>query len=320
MAICAAILLLVASAVTIAPQRASASPSVSISSISVSGTCGTSGGFTGTVTLSGNASATVTLGLFYHIPGNSAFFDSGQRATAVFSGTSTATYNFASYTNASANTYRIQVTDSGGLGGSTVKSNSVPPCTGTPPPPPPPGPCSSTPGYTGPSTLGLCQQGSYPDVTDANSPNGSQVTIGSVNEMVTSLCGDVVAVDPVVADDQYSFGIYTDAGGAPGTLVATTPVKTMTAAGWNCASFSSPPTLVAGMSYWLMFYSNADDRTNPSSSYGDLYYNIVSSNIGAYSTVFTTPGAPISWANYTPNFGPSNVVNAQYSIYANVTP
>jgi hypothetical protein len=300
-----------------APQRALASP-VSITSISVSSTCDAAGGFTGTVTLSGNASTTVTLGLYYHLTGGSQFLYSGVSTTVTFAGTSTGTYAFGPYTGpAGTNTYRIQVLNSGGLGGSTIKSNSVPPCSGTPPPPPP-GPCSSTPGYTGPSTLGLCTQGSIPDVTDAGSPNGSQITVGSQAETVTSMCGDVVAVDPNPANDWYSFGIYTDAGGAPGTLVATSTPKTMTAAGWNCAPITA--ALSANTSYWLVFYSNADDRTNPSSSYGDLYYNNVSSPIGTFSTVMTTPGAPISWANYTPSFGPNVVGNWQYSIFANVTP
>jgi hypothetical protein len=124
-------------------NTAHAAPATSITSISVNSTCGTAGGFTGTVTLNGTSSGTITLGLFYHVPGNSTFIDSGLRATATFTGGSTATYNFASFTFPGANTYRIQVIDSGGLGGATVKSNSVQPCTpgttttATPTSPPP---------------------------------------------------------------------------------------------------------------------------------------------------------------------------------------
>jgi mucin-6/19 len=111
--------------------KAGPSGSVSISSISVSSTCGEAGGFTGTVTLSGNATTTVTLGLFYHVPGTSTFQDSGLTDNVVFSNSNTAPYNFSSFTATNANTYRIQVVDSGGLGGATVKSNSVQPCTPT---------------------------------------------------------------------------------------------------------------------------------------------------------------------------------------------
>jgi len=108
-----------------------ASPDTSITNISVSGTCGTAGGFTGTVTLSGTFTGTVQLGLFSHVPGGQ-FTDTGQRANAVFNGGSTATYNFAPFTVFGANSYRIQVIDGAGLGGDTTKSNSVNPCTGGP--------------------------------------------------------------------------------------------------------------------------------------------------------------------------------------------
>ena len=108
---------------------ANAATATEISSISVSGTCGSAGGFTGTVTLNGTFTGTVELGLFYHVPGSSTFTDSGLRADAVFSNSSTAIYNFASFTFPGANTYRIQVIDGAGLGGTTTKSNSVQPCT-----------------------------------------------------------------------------------------------------------------------------------------------------------------------------------------------
>ena len=112
-------------------EIADAAPATSITSISVSATCGTLGGFTGTVTLDGSFSGTVVLGLFDHIPGTSIFADSTLRADATFTGGNTATYNFPSFTFAGSNTYRIQVINSDGLSGATVKSNSVPHCTGT---------------------------------------------------------------------------------------------------------------------------------------------------------------------------------------------
>jgi hypothetical protein len=108
-----------------------AAAATSIQSISVSATCGTAGGFTGTVTLDGSFTGTVQLGLFYHVPGGSQFVDSGLRANATFTGGNTATYNFASFIFPGANSYRIQVINAAGLGGATTKSNSVPPCTGT---------------------------------------------------------------------------------------------------------------------------------------------------------------------------------------------
>lgn len=184
----------------------------------------------------------------------------------------------------------------------------------------PTSPCPSNPSATGTSILGTCTQGTTPDYTNSDSPNGSQVTVGSQAETVSSMCGDVVAVDPNASHDGYSFAIYTDANGTPGTLVANSGDGTMTAAGWNCLPISA--TLQPNTTYWLMFYSNADDRTNSSSSYGDLYYTPVSSNVGAYSSYFTAPGAPISWTPYNPFSAPGwvGLGGWQFSLFANVSP
>ena len=108
-----------------------AAAATAISSISVSDNCGALGGFTGTVTLNGTSNGSITLGLFYHVPGNGTWFYSGLSATASFGGGNTATYNFPSYSAAGANSYRIQVLDANGLNGATTKSRSVPGCSGT---------------------------------------------------------------------------------------------------------------------------------------------------------------------------------------------
>ncbi|HLZ69037.1 MAG TPA: choice-of-anchor R domain-containing protein [Dehalococcoidia bacterium] len=256
----------------IRPPLAAASPATSISSISVSSTCDSQGGFTGTVTLSGTFTGTVVLGLFYHVPGGSQFVDSGRRANAVFSGTSTAVYQFAAFSFAGANSYRIQVIDSGGLGGSTVKSNSVPPCTGTPPPPPPPPPPSSPCGNSS-STVPTTSPGSGPflgplghgstlppttgtiqDYSNSCSPNGSKITVGSQAETVSSICA---YVGPVAAapENQFSVAIYADASGTPGALLTHSAVGVLTADSWNCVPISA--TLQANTAYWLMFWSNS---------------------------------------------------------------
>ena len=73
----------------------------------------------------------ITVGVFYHVPGNGTWFYSGVSGLATFNGTSSATYNLAAFTNANANSYRIQVLDAAGLRGGTTKSASVPGCTGT---------------------------------------------------------------------------------------------------------------------------------------------------------------------------------------------
>jgi len=110
---------------------ADAAGATAITSISVSPTCGSNGGFTGSVNLDGTFTGTITVGLFYHVPGNGTWFYSGVSGPATFNGTSSATYNLASFSNASANSYRIQVLNDAGLNGGTTKSASVPGCTQT---------------------------------------------------------------------------------------------------------------------------------------------------------------------------------------------
>ena len=110
---------------------ANAADATAITSISVSPTCGSNGGFTGSVNLNGTFTGTVTVGVFYHVPGDGTWFYSGVSGPATFNGTSSATYNLAPYTNPSANSYRIQVLDDAGLSGGTTKSASVPGCSPT---------------------------------------------------------------------------------------------------------------------------------------------------------------------------------------------
>ena len=56
---------------------ANAAGATSIESISVSPTCGSLGGFTGSVNLNGTFTGTITVGLFDHVPGTGPWFNSG---------------------------------------------------------------------------------------------------------------------------------------------------------------------------------------------------------------------------------------------------
>jgi hypothetical protein len=115
-------------------STAEAAAATNITSISVSSTCGSNGGFTGTITLDGTFTGTITVAVFYHVPGGSQFVESNPPVTAVatFNNSNTATYNLAGFSFNGANSYRIQVVgQSDSLGGTTVKSASVPLCTGT---------------------------------------------------------------------------------------------------------------------------------------------------------------------------------------------
>jgi hypothetical protein len=302
------------------PLTAEAAPSStpSISNISVNAACDTQGGFTGTVTLSASFTGSVTLGLFYHLPGGAQFLDSAVRTTATFTNSGTASYAFGAYTGpAGTNSYRIQVIDAAGLGGATVKSNSVNPCTPTSPPPP----TCTVPGATGPSFLGLCSPGSVQDTGNGGSPNGSKITTGSKAETVSSICADVVAVAPAPYN-HYIVSIYADASGTPSTLVAQSVYSTLTGPGWNCAAVTA--SLAANTTYWLLFNADADGPV-----YNNLYYNQVSTNVGVFSEYFPGRNSQLQeqiptsmcpdWCPFAAN-APAALGPWQFSIFANVSP
>jgi hypothetical protein len=60
-----------------------------------------------------------------------------------------------------------------------------------------------------------------------------------------------------------SLGLYADAGGTPGALLAAGTAETVRAGAWNEVQLALPPKLVAGRSYWI-------GLLNPSSSEGVL--------------------------------------------------
>src|SRR5262249_19929738 len=119
-------------------------PATSIISISV-GECGESP-LSGTVTLDGTFTGSITLGLFFHMPASPTFDPTGDTTVVTFSGTSSENYTFSTVTLIpGANSYRVEVIDADGLGGGDTKSPSIPACGVTPTPTPTP---TSTPTQT----------------------------------------------------------------------------------------------------------------------------------------------------------------------------
>ena len=54
-------------------------------------------------------------------------------------------------------------------------------------------------------------------------------------------------------------GLYADSAGEPGALIATTEAKAFTATGsghWEELTFTSPPTTVGGVKYWLACHTD----------------------------------------------------------------
>jgi hypothetical protein len=60
-----------------------------------------------------------------------------------------------------------------------------------------------------------------------------------------------VNVGTTGAGPTFKFTLYSDAGNAPSSIIASANNLTIGATGWQAATFSSPPTLVAGTQYWI---------------------------------------------------------------------
>jgi hypothetical protein len=95
--------------------------------------------------------------------------------------------------------------------------------------------------------------------------------------------------------------IYTDAGGAPGTLVAQSSSGSLQANSWNTLPLSA--TLSANTAYWLMYNTNGT-----SGSFNTLSYNGDLSPVGAWTTQ--------SFGTWPSSFGTATLAGQRYSIYA----
>ena len=155
------------------------------------------------------------------------------------------------------------------------------------------------------STLGKTNIGASPDTGYTSLVSADKVTTGPVSATVNSISTYVGSpIDTV--HNSYYLGIYTDNSGTPGTLVATSTLGTLTAGAWNTLPVSA--TLSANTSYWLAFFTNTTQGTDPYQ-----YYDTTATTTHAYmSSVAFAGGLPST-------FTASGTSTALHSIYATVS-
>jgi len=156
-----------------------------------------------------------------------------------------------------------------------------------------------------PSTLiGNNAIGASTDSGDRNWMNGSRFVNGSAQTVVSSMSVYVRGAG-ASPNNKFSMAIYSDSGGQPGTLVASTVQGTLAAAdGWNTAALPAT-TLNANTAYWLIYNTNgASDNQN------NMAYTAGTAGQGAWS------GAGVTFGTWPATFGSSNVWNGKFSIYA----
>jgi glucose/arabinose dehydrogenase/PKD repeat protein len=156
---------------------------------------------------------------------------------------------------------------------------------------------SFTTAGTDAARFGYDQAGSLIDVGDMNFMNGSRFVNGATALTVSQVSVHLTTVQAAPAD-QYQVAIYTDDGGSPGTLVASSTSGTLTADSWNSRPVTA--TLAPNTAYWLMYNTNGDNN---------LSYDTGGADQGAWST-------PRPFGTWPASFGTSTRWTAKYSIYA----
>ncbi|MEV0899978.1 PQQ-dependent sugar dehydrogenase [Actinoplanes sp. NPDC049802] len=145
--------------------------------------------------------------------------------------------------------------------------------------------------------LGHDQVGALLDSGGMNYMNGSRFVNGASALTISQMSVYLKSVQAAPAN-QYQVAIYTDAGGSPGTLVASSTSGTLTANSWNSRPVAA--TLAPNTAYWLMYNTNGDNN---------MSYDTGSANQGAWSV-------PRPFGTWPASFGTSSRWTAKFSIYA----
>jgi hypothetical protein len=155
------------------------------------------------------------------------------------------------------------------------------------------------------STIGKTNIGATPDTGYGSLVAADKITTGPENATLNSISTYVGS--PIdTTNNKYYLGIYKDNGGTPGTLIATSTQGTLTASAWNTLSVSA--SLSANTSYWLAFFTNTTQGSDPYQ-----YYDTTATTTHAYdSGVSFSSGLPAA-------FTTSGTSTTMHSIYASVS-
>jgi hypothetical protein len=107
---------------------------------------------------------------------------------------------------------------------------------------------------TGTPNMGTTTVGSQTDNADSNFMNTMRVTAGA-NGTITNLYANIGAIIGTAPNNQGQMAIYSNSGGEPGTLLASSSSTTL-ASGWNTFTLTSPLAVTSGTIYWIAYNTN----------------------------------------------------------------
>ncbi|MGW4381495.1 Ig-like domain-containing protein [Kitasatospora sp. NPDC004531] len=152
-----------------------------------------------------------------------------------------------------------------------------------------------------PQTIGNNAVGTQLDDTNSNHLNGSKITTGATSIALTSL-NVHIGQTSASPNNQFQLAVYSDNGGSPDALLATSSVGTLSANAWNTATISY--TLAPNTTYWLVYNSNGT-----SSTVNNMHYSSGPAGSGVYSS------ASVPFGTFPASFGTAVKDNLVYSLY-----
>ena len=163
---------------------------------------------------------------------------------------------------------------------------------------------------TGSSTslsLGYTTIGSQTDTSSPDHLSGNRIVVGATPINMTSVNVHVGAVD-AAPNNAYQVAVYTDSGGAPGSLIAASLTCTLTANSWNSCPLVA--TLPASTVLWIQYNTNGTTTTSNCMHFDQP---------GSGTAVYKNGGYP--YGTWPTVYGASTVnTNTVYSMYAVATP
>ena len=122
---------------------------------------------------------------------------------------------------------------------------------------------TNTPAPSATFQLGTTAVGTISDTGYSNTMNAFRYqTLTGQSGPASSVSVYIPAPIGASPNNQFQVAIYSDTGGNPGTLIAASASKAITAAGWNSVPIAA--TLAANTAYWIVYNTNGTGTANNS--------------------------------------------------------
>ena len=146
--------------------------------------------------------------------------------------------------------------------------------------------------YVAPAVAAGCGGGSsnYGDTDGSSAGSDYYNNYVYYNKITVTVCGTVSAVHNycgAVVTDESMWGIYTDNGGVPGSLItngATDVLTVMDDNAYNTWTFSTDPTVTSATDYWVGIMTNHQFLGNNGGGAVTLYYQARAYGLGFPAT------------------------------------